>query len=527
MSGEARRASTTTTDPSYATLKDVVVRATGLAYYEDKDDLFRERLQRRLVANGIDNFADYLRLITGARADRAEFEGLVADLTIGETCFFRDPAQLAVLRNHVLPECLDNNACGKILKIWSAGCSTGAEPYSIAILLAEMLGAGADNWQVRIVGTDINLAYLEHARQGLFGDWAVRNVPEGLRHQYFSRSGRFWRVRDCFRRHVSFVPHNLSQDTFPPVAAGITEFDVVLCRNVMIYFSDETNRRLVDSFEQSIRPGGWLLLGPAEASFYLNERFAPTSIDGAHVHRKQTHPEAPERATTQERGEPVSGHASRQAPARRRSARSSVRAGQISQRSEQSPLARARTHAEPLERPGWLERPEDGLDGQPEAPPPFAANPVAAAAAEHPRNAKVCPAVAEPSPLEDIMALANRGAWSLVAERCRGRLHAAPFDTGAYYYLAIGLQGMGAIAEAEDALRRAIYLDRDLALAHYQLGVHHAQAGDPVGSERFFRNTERILERLDDASIVSFCGQVRALDLRRIVTLQLERLVRP
>ena len=156
-------------DPGFPHLKSRIIERTGHFYYQDKDDLLWERVRKRLRATGLADSTQYLNLLDDAISGPAEWGKLEAEITIGETFFFRYAEQFAALRETILPEIIDRKGGTQRLRIWSAGCSTGAEPYSLAILVKEILGERLGTWRVSIVGTDINDSFLHLARQARFG----------------------------------------------------------------------------------------------------------------------------------------------------------------------------------------------------------------------------------------------------------------------------------------------------------------------------------------------------------------------
>src|SRR5215207_3329228 len=177
-------------DSGFPHLKSRLIERTGHFYYQDKDDLLWERVRKRLRATGLSNSIQYLNLLNDAISGPAEWGKLETEITIGETFFFRYAEQFAALRDTILPEIIARKASTRRLRIWSAGCSTGAEPYSLAILANEILGESLGTWRVSILGTDINDSFLKAARQARFGKWALRSMPNEQRDRYFVNTGK-------------------------------------------------------------------------------------------------------------------------------------------------------------------------------------------------------------------------------------------------------------------------------------------------------------------------------------------------
>lgn len=272
-----------TADPAYARLKNHLISSTGLAYYANRDEEMSGLIGRRLAELGAPNCTDYLSLLADGEAGPSELNAIVSLLTIGETYFFRNDAHFEALRHKVIPDILNRRQTERRLRVWSAGCATGAEAYSVSIVLQRDFGPRIADWDIQILGTDINEDYLAHARQGRFGEWALRATPVSIRETCFARDGDFRTIAPEYRRWLSFERHNLIGDRRPPQwdASG---FDLILCRNVLIYFNAEVGRRVIARFHESLAPEGWLLLGHAEGD---PEFFDAVPAPGATLYRKR------------------------------------------------------------------------------------------------------------------------------------------------------------------------------------------------------------------------------------------------
>jgi chemotaxis protein methyltransferase CheR len=231
----------------------------------------------------------------------ADLEALVEQLTVGETYFFRDPALVAALRTAVLPDILSRRSTDRALRIWSAGCSTGEEPYTIAILLQQR--AQLEDWDVLLVGTDVNRASLRLAREAVYPAWSFRAVSEEFRQRYFraTRAPNTWQLTDDIRRLVRFGWSNLADEALAPPSAN---FDLIVCRNVTIYFDAARTQRLYHTLIDALAPGGWLVLGPSDpmpnhaqrlerveaAETVLWRRPAPPASRPREPHRPRSYP---------------------------------------------------------------------------------------------------------------------------------------------------------------------------------------------------------------------------------------------
>ena len=252
-------------DASYERLKDFVIQATGLIYFQDKDQDFCNRLERRLDAVQVRDCATYLAMIMQSPGANLEFNQLVTELTIGETYFFRHIEQFNALQNNILPELIERNQHSRRLRIWCAGCSIGAEPYSIAILIKEHFSIQLEGWDVTILATDINRDYLARAEKGRFDDWAFRTTDPEFRRRHFDADGKAWVIKPHLRDAVRFSHHNLMEPA--TLNVGVGAIDLIICRNVLIYFDQARIEKLIPNFESALGEGGWLILGHAELAY--------------------------------------------------------------------------------------------------------------------------------------------------------------------------------------------------------------------------------------------------------------------
>jgi len=271
-------------EEEFRLLRDFVHERFGLYYDESQRASLRARLAPRLDLLGLASFEDYHRYLRFAPEREAEQQRMVSHLTNNETYFFREQPQLDVFASHVLRSLKERKTRSgdKRLHVLSAGCSTGEEPLTLAMILFDS-GQFFWGWEVRVTGLDVDGAALDKARRALYHQGALRAVTPALFERHFAKDGNGVRVKESARRGVSFRQGNLLE---PGSYEGLQPLDVVFCRNVLIYFSDGAVQRAVSLFHQVLAPGGYLFLGHAESLARVSSAFVPIRFQGAIVYQK-------------------------------------------------------------------------------------------------------------------------------------------------------------------------------------------------------------------------------------------------
>lgn len=243
---------------------ELVTAQTGLAIRDQDRNTLSRKIWTRMNRLGINSPQFYYRLLSiGAGQNNQEWQEFVLLLTNIESYFFRDRGQFSLLRNQIIPELIDRAANTKTLRIWSAGCSTGEEPYSLAMLLWEILGDRPD-WHITIIGTDINEDALHRARCGRYTSWSFRTTDEAFQQKYFTAIRHHYQINEKLRSMVQFRYLNLFKDTFISIDPPLEQIDLILCRNVFIYFEPNAIARTLDKFYHSLTERGYLMTGHAE-----------------------------------------------------------------------------------------------------------------------------------------------------------------------------------------------------------------------------------------------------------------------
>jgi chemotaxis protein methyltransferase CheR len=249
-------------------LSRLVKAESGLSLTPDKAYLLETRLlpiAQKWKFASLEQLTESLR----TRRDAAQVRDVTEAMTVNESFFFRDVKPFDLLRDKLLPTLRASRAGKRLLRIWSAASSTGQEAYSIAMLLTEC-GAYFDDWTIDIIGTDLSTEIVERAHMGVYSTFEVqRGLPAKLLVKYFTRNGNQWQVAESIRRKVRFARHNLLHD---PAPFGF--FDIVLCRNVLIYFDLATKAKVLGSIRQRMPADGYLILGGAETVMGISDSFA-------------------------------------------------------------------------------------------------------------------------------------------------------------------------------------------------------------------------------------------------------------
>lgn len=256
-----------------ARFREIISIHTGLVIPEHDLTFLQEKLSRRLsetaALRGKNRRSEgaahyYLALLEEETPEsRAEWRELVLDLTTGESYFFRDEGQMRLLRETIFPELMSSRREERRLRVWSAGCSSGEEPYSLAIMLKKLLPFSPE-WHLLIKGTDINELSLKQAKAGRYNRWAFRGVPEDILAEFFFRHQGEWQLNASISSMVTFDKLNLIRDTFPSPVQDLYDMDLILCRNVFIYFDGDAIAGIMARFAASLRPGGYIITGHGE-----------------------------------------------------------------------------------------------------------------------------------------------------------------------------------------------------------------------------------------------------------------------
>ncbi len=460
---------------------ELVRRRTGLVFGEARRSAFEAGLARAMRRARLTEPEVYL-----ARLDTqpAFLDDLAGEITVGETYFFREPQQFAVIRYQVLPALVSHRPRDHALRIWSAGCATGEEAYTLAIVVRER---GLDR-AAHIVATDLSRTALAAARRALYTRWSLRGVPDHVVRTYFGCANSRFELVPVVRELVEFRYLNLAEDAYPSLPTGIWAMDLILCRNVLIYFDAGTTARVAQRLIDSLSDDGWLLLGASDPPL---QALVPCDV-----------------VVTE------AGLAYRR-PGRGRIRQPLPQAIAL----EPPPLAPVSAPAGEPARVGRGRDADDPVDAS-----------RAYAQRDYERAAELAGRLVQHDARDPdlwivlVRALANRGELKAAGQACAAAVDRHRPSAELAYLHAVLLAEAGRHAEAAGAARRALYLDRGLVVAHLALGVALAHLGDTAGARRAVRNAARLLAGMAPEAVVPASDGEPAGRLAEMARVQLQLL---
>lgn len=466
----------------------------------------RSDLERGLYAaakeSGRRHVADYVSWLLSTPLSKPQIEELAGFLTIGETYFFRNPEQFTILEQRVIPELIRHkNNDEKRLRIWCAGCSTGEEPYSVAISLKRVIPDIA-SWQITILATDINGHFLRQAENACYSEWSFRTPLPWLKDGFFRRHGEgHWKLNASIRDMVTFEHLNLAEDPYPSLVNNTSAMDIIFCRNVLIYFDAHHSRRVASGFYRSLLETGWLFVGPTDTFIYHETEFGPAEEGCITCYRRRS-PKI---------RHPVPAYKPSFIPA------------------ESPPPPPPRLHTHPPAHP----------PAHPPTPPPShpapADAPLKHALALYQKGhyeeaitfllndfAKHDPKHIPPEHAPHAMALlarlyANLGRLNDSLNWCQQAIAHDKVNAGYHYLQSTIHQERGELDAAREALRRTLFLDQTFVIAHFSMGNAWRVAGKPVEARRHFMNALGLLKKHAKSDVLPESDGLTVARLKELV----------
>jgi chemotaxis protein methyltransferase CheR len=496
-------------EADFQRFRALILDRTGLVFDHKRFDLVAQALAEGSRQAGELNLDRYFSLLAAHSTHGPVWEPLVSALTVNETYFFRDAEQISVLHQQVLPEVIARRRDRRRLRLWSAGCATGEEPYTLAILLHQLL-PDLDGWEVLILATDIDYQVLRRAETASYRDWSFRDTDPAIRQSYFSENGESLELLPQLRRLVRFAYLNLADDAYPTPAHPCYDFDLILCRNVAIYLQEPVIRAIAGRFHQCLTPGGWLMVGASETNDQRYRPFQAVNLHGITVYRKAAEgaettriaPPAPRAIPT---ALPSLGHSifSKELPPPFEKGGSGGILGSGIDPPNSNPPS------PPFAKGGELHC-RNQPAASPSSPDLFPPDAIAcyrqgedclhrrqlaearrwfeACLAQQPKHDAACRQLARME--------ANAGRLTEARHWAEQALQQEPLHDESHYLLALIEQEQGEIEAALARFKKVLYLAPDFVLAHIHLSDLYRKQGQPVAAARHRAQALRLCERL-------------------------------
>ncbi|HAL56791.1 MAG TPA: chemotaxis protein CheR [Bacteroidetes bacterium] len=462
-------------------LSDFIASQLGLHYPRERWSDLEQALRSAAPELGLNDEPRFVDRLLARRLTQTETEVLAKHLTVGETYFFREKASLDILEGQILPQLIRSRMEGnKRLRIWSAGCCTGEEPHTIAILLTRLI-PDLHDWNVTLIGTDINQRFLQMASEGIYNKWSLRGTPACITERYFkpTRDGRFELSPDI-RKMVTFSYLNLVDDCYPSLLTNTNAIDIILCRNVLMYFTGEHAQKVIRNLHHCLIDGGWLLVSPSETSQILSSHLTPVSFPDATLYKKDTNKppiaQSPGLVPDQE-------------------IRKSIGRLYELALSREPQIAQEQTTVDASVAP--VEAQESRIGNQEESE--YTESTIAFEQGRYPEAAEKLLSLLSRLP-DDAKSLAllthvyaNLGRLAEAKELCERAIANDKLLPRYHYLLATILMALGETDRAMKSFKRVLYLDQNFILAHFALGNLTRRQRRFKESKRHYKNALSLL----------------------------------
>ena len=452
----------------------LITKQTGIVIREQDRDLFCEKICLRIKATKATFPEDYYQLLeANTLKSYQEWEKLIVLLTNNESYFFRDKGQLNLLKNQIFPDLIKRRQAQKTIRICSAGCSTGQEPYTLAVLLKELL-PDFQQWNLLILGVDLDRQAIEEAARGIYEPWSFRGVDEDIKQRYFQKIDNQYHLNPEIKKLVKFQTVNLVQDLFPQSQSELREMDLILCRNVFIYFESSAIAKVLDKIYQTLQPSGYFLTGHTELSAQNLSQFDKVIFPESIVYQRPSERKAqPETINKQNLGttekkraiavptKPVISYKKTTEASPKKSSESTLNTNNI---------AASDTPKTVLQEPSVLEIFIEVESLLSQEKYELALEQIQKALKIDSKNFKAHYFLAQIH--------ANLGQYEQAIQSCQQALKIDSFAVSPYYLLAKIAEEQGNIEEAKRILKQIIYLEPNSVSAYLDLSHIYNQEGD-------------------------------------------------
>jgi chemotaxis protein methyltransferase CheR len=443
---------------------------TGLTVSDTKIDDVAQAIKKLMLARRLSSISALMATLNNMGTADPLWQELVEIITVGETYFFRNEAQFEALRSEVFPALIAKRreSRNKYLRLWCAGCATGEEPYSLAILLRELI-PDYQSWQITLLATDINSASLEHAQRGVYRSWSFRSeTPDQVKRRWFEAKGETYKLADAIKHMVTFRSLNLVSDEYPSFDSGIAHMDLIMCRNVTIYFNQETTLKIARQFYETLSNNGWLVVGHSEPMSSIYADFTPRNFPNTIIYHKS-------------QSEAV--------------------------QAQPAPIA------EPVQPKFEIALPKvrRTIEWEPPVPEPQVTDPQATEPAPEPTWQKAKTA-ADLEQWQDALILLAKAETE------------NKFQPQVFYLRAMIQIQLDDLTGAHASLRQALFCDSQFVLAHYTLGELHEAAGEFMNATHHWKAALKAMKNLKPDSHLPFGEDLTVEMLQGLITHSLQRI---
>ncbi len=478
----------------------------GLHFNKDRLGDLEQGMMSAYKELGHQNIESCMERFLSSPITNKDIEILARHLTVGETYFFRDMKKIEVLERNVLSEMISSRRrSSKSLRIWSAACCTGEEPYSIAILLSKMI-QDLQDWNITILGTDINNDFIKKALEGTYSKWSFRGVPSWIKNGYFKKTkeGKY-KVLPKIKQMVGFNYLNLAEDAYPSLLNNTSAMDIIFCRNVLIYFEPQKAESVINKLCNSLTYGGWLILGGAESPMGSGAQLMTVNYQGEILYRKERRTTKEMEVTLREEmpvyvqhedkyipDEPYHGNLYKEEP---------VDLVQRSVKPDVEKIGTKETDKDIYSK--VFELYEQGRFAE-------TTERLTELLLDEQRDAKLLVLLAR--------AYANQGKLADARKWCDKAIALDKTDPASHYLCANIMNEQSLFEEAVKSLKNTLYLDQDFVLAHFTLGNINRKMGKSREADRCFKNALSLLAKYQQDDILLASEGITAGSLARIIS---------
>jgi len=503
-------------DGQWRQLAEWITSQTGLHLPQERLPDLKRRLLSAAREFHFDSIEPFVSWLLSTKLTQRQVETLASHLTVGETYFFRETVSLEALEKYILPDLIASRHGMRYLRIWSAGCATGEEPYTIAILLHRLI-PDIKKWQITLLATDINPRSLERATQGVYREWSFRGDFQWLKDQYFTRTldGRY-RIAEKIRKMVTFNYLNLATDPYPSLVNNTNAMDIIFCRNVLMYLEPSLAKLVVRRFYRALVNEGWALPSVTEGFHLLFTRFVAVTFPGVTLYQKRVNEEGtlevfqprsyPEKgATTKEKAEPEEWLS---VPPIEKLHPDSVQ-DREPEPAGSAPPSSEFLSSETVEGNGEGSLYESALRLFMQGCYSECEKALTSFLSEEPENFRGYALMAR--------LYADQGRLPEARAWCEKAISINKLDEGCHYLRAVIFIEQRCFDEAEQALRHALYLNPNFVLAHFTLGNLVREAGRTSLSSRHFEHALILLQSYQPSDILPESDGITAGRLKDII----------